>query len=195
MTAETTDAPAAPPGKGKKILKLLGTLIGATALVGAGFGAGYFYFANPLSPNADILALIEKPAEEPQGPEVEMGEDGLPRKAVKPTPEQELFVTSYYTFPEPLTTNLAGSRRFLQMSVGVSTQYDQTVIKNVETHQLALRSDILGVLATFTEEQAATREGREELARAMRDAMNKRLELLEGFGGVEDVFFPSFVLQ
>jgi flagellar FliL protein len=195
MTAQTTDSPVAAPGKGRKILKLLGLLVGATALAGAGFGAGFFYFANPLSPNADILALIEKPAEAPAGPEVEMGEDGLPRKAVKPTPEQELFVTSYYTFPEPLTTNLAGSRRFLQMSVGVSTQYDQTVIKNVETHQLALRSDILGVLATFTEEQAATREGREELARAMREAMNARLELLEGFGGVEDVFFPSFVLQ
>lgn len=195
MTAEATDAPAPPPGKGRKILKIFGLLLGASAMAGAGFGAGYFYFANPLSPNADILALIEKPPEADPGPEAELGEDGLPRKAVKPAPEQELFVTSYYTFPEALTTNLAGSRRFLQLSVGVSTQYDETVIRNVETHQLALRSDVLGVLSGFTEEAANSREGREQLASDMRDAMNRRLEMLEGFGGVENVYFPSFVLQ
>ena len=195
MTAEATDAPAPPPGKGRKILKIFGLLLGATAMAGAGFGAGYFYFANPLSPNADILALIEKPPEADPGPEAELGEDGLPRKMVKPAPEQELFVTSYYTFPEALTTNLAGSRRFLQLSVGVSTQYDETVIRNVETHQLALRSDVLGVLSGFTEEAANSREGREQLANDMREAMNRRLEMLEGFGGVENVYFPSFVLQ
>lgn len=195
MTAEATDAPAPPPGKGRKILKIFGLLLGATAMAGAGFGAGYFYFANPLSPNADILALIEKPPEADPGPEAELGEDGLPRKMVKPAPEQELFVTSYYTFPEALTTNLAGSRRFLQLSVGVSTQYDETVIRNVETHQLALRSDVLGILSGFTEEAANSREGREQLANDMREAMNRRLEMLEGFGGVENVYFPSFVLQ
>lgn len=194
MTDETIDAPPK-PSKGKKIVKILGLFVGAAAMAGAGFGAGFFFFANPLSPNTDVLALIEKPEEKPPETEQVLGEDGLPHKAVKPVPEQELFVTSYYTFPDALTTNLAGSRRFLQLSVGVSTQYDETVIKNVETHQLALRSDILGVLSTFTEEQAASREGRDALAEEMKVAMNKRLEQLEGFGGVENVYFPSFVLQ
>lgn len=195
MTTEATDVPAPSPGKGRKILKILGFILGSAAMAGAGFGAGFFFFANPLSPNQDVLALIERPVEENPQPEAEVGEDGLPRKAVKPAPEQELFVTSYYTFPDPLTTNLAGSRRFLQLSVGVSTQYDETVIKNVETHQLALRSDVLGVLSSFTEEMASSKEGRDKLALDMRDAMNKRLEQLEGFGGVENVYFPSFVLQ
>lgn len=195
MTTEATDPPGKSPGKGRKILKIFGILLGAGLMAGVGFGAGFFYFANPLSPSADILALIEKPEEKPEEQEVIVGEDGQPRKVVKPTPEKELFVTTYYTFPDPLTTNLAGSRRFLQLSVGVSTQYDETVIKNVELHQLALRSDILGVLSSFTEEQAGSKEGRDELALRIQDAMNKRLELLEGFGGVENVFFPSFVLQ
>lgn len=195
MTAEATDVPTAAPGKGKKILKIFGVMIGVLALLGAGFAGGYFFFANPFSPNDDVLALIERPAETEPAQETDIGEDGLPRKKVKPAPEQELFVTSYYTFPDALTTNLAGSRRFLQMSVGVSTQYDETVIKNVEMHQLALRSDILGVLSSFTEEQASSKEGRDVLAGQIRDAMNHRLEELEGFGGVEHVFFPSFVLQ
>lgn len=195
MTAETTDVPAKKRGKGKSILKAFGFLIGTAALVGAGFGGGYFYFANPLSPNQDVLALIEKPKDEAPAEEVVLGEDGKPQRMVKPTPEQELYVTSYYTFPDPLTTNLAESRRFLQLSVGISTQYDASVIKNIETHQLALRSDILAVLASFTEAQAGTKEGRDQLAVNIRDAMNARLEQLEGFGGVENVFFPSFVLQ
>lgn len=195
MTAEATDVPAPAPSKGKKILKILGLLLATAALVGVGFGAGYFYFANPLSPNDDVLALIEKPVEDPPQEEVELGEDGLPKKKVKPAPEKELFVTSYYTFPDALTTNLAESRRFLQISIGISTQYDESVIKNVEAHQLALRSDVLGVLSSFTEEQASSKAGRDALANDIRDAMNRRLEELEGFGGVENVFFPSFVLQ
>ena len=38
------------------------------------------------------------------------------------------------------------SRKFLQISVGVSTQYDDRVMANVEAHQLALRSEILGTM-------------------------------------------------
>jgi flagellar FliL protein len=33
------------------------------------------------------------------------------------------------------------------------------------------------------------------LAAAIRDAINARLTVLENFGGVEDVYFTSFVLQ
>ena len=195
MTAEATDVPAPKAGKGRKILKLLGFLIGGSALVGAGFGAGFFYFANPLSPNQDVLALIEKPADDKATDEVALDENGQPRKKVKPTPEQELFVTSYYTFPDSLTSNLAESRRFLQVSVGVSTQYDETVINNVERHQLALRSEVLGVVSEFSIEDVEGKPGRDALAENIQVAINKKLEDLEGFGGVEGVFFTSFVLQ
>ncbi|MBA4349622.1 MAG: flagellar basal body protein FliL, partial [Rhodobacter sp.] len=37
--------------------------------------------------------------------------------------------------------------------------------------------------------------GRKRLADALKDAVNERLKTLEGFGGVEDVFFPSFMMQ
>jgi flagellar FliL protein len=113
----------------------------------------------------------------------------------RPVPEAEAFVTSYYSFAEPLTTNLAASRRFLQIGITLSTQYDATVMTHVETHKAAIRSDMLAVAGSFTEEQIAGREGREALATALRDAINERLVALEGFGGVEGVFFTSFVLQ
>lgn len=107
----------------------------------------------------------------------------------------DTFVTSYYTFPDNFTTNLKGSKAFLQISVGVSTQYDETVIENVESHQLALRSEVLGTVSEFSVEQIEGKTGRDELAEKIKDAMNERLEELEGFGGVEGVFFTSFVLQ
>ncbi len=195
MTAEATDAPQKTPGKGRKILKFFGYLLGSAILAGAGFGAGFVYFANPLSPNSDVLALIEKPVEHAAEAEVTDEGEPMPKRVPKPVPEQELYVTSYYTFPEALTSNLADSRRFIQISIGISTQYDASVITNVETHTLALKSDILTVLSGFSEEAAGTKEGREKLAVELRDAMNARLEQLEGFGGIEHVYFPSFVLQ
>ena len=64
--------------------------------------------------------------------------------------------------------------------MGVSTQYDDTVMMNVESHQLALRS-ILGVISDFTEEDVKGAL-REKLAFALRDALMSNLrhsEILE----------------
>ena len=187
MSVEVVD-PVAKPGKGKKILGLLGKLVMAVVFGGAGFGAGYVYFANPFSPTQDMLALIE-----PDAPQTD--EHGTPQKVAKELPEEKAFITSYFTFPDPLTSNLRESRAFLQVQVGVSTQYDEQVIKNVETHKLALQSDMLAVIATFTEADLEGTAGRAKLADALKAAINARLEDLEGFGGVEDVFFPSFMMQ
>lgn len=186
MSSETVDVGA--PRKKGRILGLLGKVLMAGVLLGAGFGGGYVYFANPFSPTQDMLRLLE--------PESAAEADGAAReKVAKETPDETLFVTSYFTFPEPITSNLRESRSFLQVQVGVSTQYDAQVITNVETHKLALQSDMLAVIATFSEEDIAGPEGRARLADALKDAINARLERMEGFGGVEDVFFPSFMMQ
>jgi flagellar FliL protein len=197
MAKEPVTADAAPK-KGGGVMRLLKLLLGSAVLVGAGFGGGYFYFANPLSPAQDMLRLIdpaEEAAAEADAHATEGEGEAAPKKLPKPVPEQELFVTSYYSFPDPLTSNLKDSRRFLQVQVGVSTQYDAQVITNVTTHTPALMSDMLAVISTFTEEDLAGTEGRAKLAAALMAAINKRLEKAEGFGGIEDVFFPSFVLQ
>ena len=116
-------------------------------------------------------------------------ENAEPQKVYKDTPSTDTFVTSYYTFPDNFTTNLKASKAFLQVSVGVSTQYDETVIENVELHQLALRSEVLGVVSEFTVEQVEGKTGRDQLADSIKDAINARLEELEGFGGVEGYFY------
>jgi flagellar FliL protein len=191
MSVEVVD-PAMKPGKIRKMIGLLGKLILAAILVGGGFAGGYVYFAKPFSPAQDMLRLIE-PEAAAQADAAATGE--MPEKVAKEMPETDLFVTSYFTFPDALTSNLMNSKSFLQVQVGVSTQYDAQVITNVETHKLALQSDMLAVMATFTAEDLAGTAGRKRLADALKDTVNERLETLEGFGGVEDVFFPSFMMQ
>ena len=87
------------------------------------------------------------------------------------------------------------SRRFLQVGLGVSTQYDDTVMENVEAHQLALRSEILNAISEFSESDIAGKNGREQLAKALTAAINNKLLALEDFGGVTEVHYTSFVLQ
>ena len=172
--------------------------LGPIVLIGIGLGVGAFLFMPTQTPVEQVEELIEKKLQQAgqlPSTEGEGEENAEPQKVYKDTPSTDTFVTSYYTFPDNFTTNLKGSKAFLQVSVGVSTQYDETVIENVELHQLALRSEVLGVVSEFTVEQVEGKTGRDQLADSIKDAINARLEELEGFGGVEGVFFTSFVLQ
>ena len=187
--------------------------LGGVALLGVGLGVGIFMGGSDTDPSSEISQIIEKKenpdadeeaentAEEivEECTEEEKDEEGNcpvgPKKIPKLVPEEELFATTYYEFPGNFTTNLKGSKKFLQISLGVSTQYDEAVMVNVESHQLALRSEILGVMSEFTMEDLAGREGKGQLAVSLKDAINGILEGVEGFGGVENVHFTSFVLQ
>jgi len=177
--------------KGGFLKKAFFMLIFAALLGGGGFAAGLFIAGEQLSPSQEVLRLIEQNSADAQA---EDATDG-PKRIPKELPEKPVFETSYYEFPEPLTTNLKNSRRFVQIGIGLSTQYDATVIQNVETHAMALRSDMLAVLSTFTEEDLEGKEGRDHLAEVLRTTINERLVTLEGFGGIEGIYFPSYVLQ
>jgi flagellar protein FliL len=188
-----------PKKKKGGIVKILIFVLGGLMLVGVGVGGGYVLFGmSAPTPSEEIDMIIERKLQESGQlpmPEDAAGEDAAPARQTKPVEAAPTFVTSYYEFPSEFTTNLNGSRKFLQIGVGVSTQYDATVVANVETHQLALRSEILGTISEFTEEDIAGKDGRDRLAAALRDAINARLTILENFGGVEDVYFTTFMLQ
>jgi flagellar FliL protein len=172
--------------------------LGPIVLLGVGLGAGAFLFMPTQTPVEQVEALIEKKLKQAGQLPSQDGlneEDLEPQKVAKETPVNETFVTSYYTFADNFTTNLNQSKQFLQISVGVSTQYDETVIENVEKHQMAMRSEVLGVMGTYSVDDIDGKVGRDKLANSIKDAINVKLKELEGFGGVEDVYFTSFVLQ
>ena len=190
--AENDAEPKAGGGLVKKLLIFGG---GGLLLVAIGVGAGWLIFGSSQpDPSEEIEEIIERKMQEREAAELEP-DNSTPQKMSKDTPEEEVFETIYHEFPGTFTTNLAGSRKMLQVGIGVSTQYDDTVMMNVEAHQLALRSVILGVISDFTEDGVKGATGRENLSGALRDAINMKLELLENFGGVEEVHFTSFVLQ
>ena len=194
----------------KKKSNLMPIIIGAVGgivLLLAGLGLGFFLFSStPADPSEEVDEIIEK-----SKPEDEEGEEecinpvenaegeiecqGDPEKVALETPETQVFLTTYFEFPGNFTTNLMNSRKFLQISLGVSTQYDDRVMTNVDAHQLALRSEILGAMSEFTEERIQGKKGRHALANALKDIINEKLEKLESFGGIDEVHFTSFVLQ
>lgn len=191
--AESEEEQPAGGGLVKKIAIFGG---GGLLMIGIGVAAGWLIFGNGQpDPSEEIEEIIERKMQEREEAEEMEADNSTPSKQSKAAPEEEVFETIYHEFAGTFTTNLAGSRKMLQVGIGVSTQYDDTVMVNVDSHQLALRSIILGVISDFSEEQVRGGEGRELLADALRDAINAKLEELENFGGVEDVHFTSFVLQ
>ena len=192
----------------RTLLLIMGGVVGGTVLVSLGLGIGYMIFGGSASnPSAEVEQIIERsnpgtqPVEE-QVSEDELAEEGeggseggVPKKVPRLAPGETVFLTTYYEFPGNLTTNLRGSRKFIQLGIAVSTQYDDTVMENVDSHQLALRSEILTAMSAFGEEAVDGVQGRTNLAIAIRDAINTKLEQLEGFGGIEGVHFSNFVIQ
>ena len=185
------------PKKGRGILKILGFVFGGLLLVGAGLGAGFFMFGSSQpDPSEEIEQIIERKmveADEKKAAEEKAAEGES--KVAKETPEIKTFVTTYFEFPGTFTTNLMNSRKFLQVGLGVSTQYDDKVMVNIEAHQLGLRSEILNTISEFSEADIQGKAGREQLAKALTESINQKLVALEDFGGVQEVHFTSFVLQ
>ena len=185
------------PKKSRGILKSLGFVFGGLFLIGAGLGAGFFMFSsNQPDPSEEIEQIIERKMVEAEEKKVadEKADEGE-TKVAKETPEIDTFMTTYFEFPGTFTTNLMNSRKFLQVGLGVSTQYDDTVMENVEAHQLGLRSEILNTISEFPEADIQGKAGRKQLAKALTESINQKLIALEDFGGVQEVHFTSFVLQ
>ena len=190
--------------KKSNLLKIIIFVVGGFLLIAVGLGIGYFIFGGEPEPDpsAEVNQIIEgKEIEKKKAEDVnkegeeEEGEDGIIKKNVKAIPDVDSYETTYFEFPGDFTTNLKGSRKFLQVSVGVSTQYDEKVMEVVDSHQLALRSEILSTISDFTEEDISGSDGKKKLSERLMVVLNKKLESLDEFPGIEDVYFTAFILQ
>jgi flagellar FliL protein len=125
-----------------------------------------------------------KPAADPGGKEL-----------ASPEGEAERWKFNYYALEKPLLSNVSGSRKVMQVTLTVMTHYDERVIKNIKTHELALRAGILDVMRQKTEADLLKPDFRKALAEDLRLVINSLLEKYEGFGGIEEVMFTEFVVQ
>lgn len=110
-------------------------------------------------------------------------------------PDPTKFNASYYPIKESFTANLRDSDSFIQVAIGVSTYYDDHVIQNITRHEMAVRSAVLMTLTNQDTLPMSTPQGKEALRGELKKAINATLKAKEGFGGIDDVYFTSFVVQ
>lgn len=191
------------PEKPAKAKKGKGILVGAVAgvvLVAAGGGATFALVQSGMiggghaEPKEDNTPkLVRKGEEDPFAPKTE-AKEGEGVAEVEGDGGSE-YRTSYFSFTEDFTSNLKNSSALVQISPACSTRRDGRVLMWLKKHELAIRSEVLVVLADTPEEDAFTPEGKQRLEKRLTAAINKVLTQTEGFGGVDAVYFKSFLVQ
>lgn len=193
--SDKPEAEAKPKKKGKGLMVKL--LLGV-ALIGGGAGGAYGMMA------AGIIGGGEHKEEDNSPKLIKKGE--VDPYAVKADKESEgvaevhgeggsKYQTTYYSFAEDFTSNLKNSNALLQVSLAASTRRDGRVVMWMKKHELAIRSAMLGVLADTPEDQVYTLEGKKLLQKRLTAAINQVLTENEGFGGVDAVYFKTFITQ
>lgn len=198
-------------GKNKRLL-----MIGAAALLlGGGGAAAGFFVAGSMTheekgpkedPNKPQFVLKgENPEEianqwiakaQEAGVENQLPAGNKGKGIDLPRPKTPAaYQATYFQIPAPFTSNLADSDAFAQISIAVSTYYDNRVILAIQTHELAIRSAILMMLAQEQEIDLATPEGKEKLQARLVQIINDVLKAKTGYGGVDNVYFTNFVIQ
>jgi len=195
--ADTGDKPA--KGKSPLMMILIVAVLmlavgggGAFALVKMGIigGGGAAKVKEDNSPK-----LIKKGEEDPFAPKAEGGKEGEGGAKEVEGDGGSPYKTSYYTFSEDFTSNLKESSSLVQVSIACSTHRDGRVLMWLKKHELAARSEILQVLADTPETDITTIEGKEKLQKRLTAAINHVLTEEEGFGGIDAVYFKSFIVQ
>ena len=196
MTAEAQAE--APPKKKSGLAK---KLILPLALLAVGGGGVYGAMVAGLlghheeEKKDNTPKLVKKGEEDPFAPKKEGGKEGEGGGAEVEGDGGSAYRTSYYTFTEDFTSNLRQSDALVQISLACSTRRDGRVLLWLKKHELAIRSELLAVLADTPEVDVASIEGKDRLQKRLTAAINKVLTQTEGFGGVDAVYFRSFLVQ
>ena len=118
-----------------------------------------------------------------------------PPKLNKKSPNSPRFDYTSHQLTKEFLVNLTGSRKVMSVQIAIMTRYDERVVENVKKHEFALRSVVMDVMRQTNEADLPKPDFRKDLAIKIRDAMNTLIEKYEDFGGIEDVYFTSFIVQ
>ncbi len=195
MSNEETPQEPAKKKKGGKLKLMLFALV----LLGAGGGGTYAAFAAGMlgahqEKEEDNNPKMVLKGEEDPFPFVSANEDKGAGPIVYGTGGGK-YRTAYYNFSAEFTSNLADGAALVQVGLAASTHYDGRVLMWLNEHETAIRSRILTELAATSEADLASVDGKQELQKRLTKAVNETLEELEGFGGVDNVYFRSFIVQ
>ncbi|MEL6874975.1 MAG: flagellar basal body-associated protein FliL, partial [Pseudomonadota bacterium] len=125
-------------GKMKKIIMLLLVVL----VVGGGGAAGGWFAAGAMGgddgkekvdPDRPKLVLKDGSTVD----DVPAADEKAAKKTGKPT---SAYKVSYHQIEQPFTSNLRNSNSFAQVSLAISTYYDERVVQNILDHEIAIRS-------------------------------------------------------
>ena len=191
------------------IMLVIATLVGGAGAAGGLYAAGFFSHKEEgpkEDPNKPVLVLAGENAEEVAKAHG-MGGAGhgggaaiaghAPGKGIDlPTPTNPTaYQATYFQLQAPFTSNMSDSDAFAQIALAVSTYYDMRVIEAIKTHEMAIRSQVLMLLAQQPEAMLATPDGKKQLQTRIKGVINDVLKQKTGYGGVDNVYFTNFVIQ
>lgn len=192
--SDKKDTPAKPKKRGALKLLVMGVL-----LVGVGAGGVFGLTAagvigsHPAASRESGPQLVLKGEEDPYAPPAPKGQEQA--APLVHGDGGSKFRTAYYTFDEDFTSNLKNSDALIQLSLAASTHRDGRVLMWLDEHKLAIRSKILITLADTPEEDVLSPEGKVHLQQRLTKAVNDVLIQQEGFGGVDNVYFRTLIVQ
>lgn len=200
--SETTDADAPKKKKGG-MMKIILIVVGTLVIFAGGIGGGLYAMQSGLigggghkEPEFERPRLLPKSEEKRAGAGGEgHGEGGGGGAKLPLGAGGDKYASSYFVMEKEFTANLRDSVHFVQLGLAISTPYDERVIESVKTHEIAVRSAVLLALTDATEDQVFSAEGKRKLQVHLVRAINDVLKQKEGFGGVGNVYFTSFVVQ
>ncbi|MCJ2183245.1 flagellar basal body-associated FliL family protein [Novosphingobium sp. 1949] len=188
------DGEEKPKGKGKMGLILIG--VGMLAVGGGGaagammfLGGGHGEVEEPKGPQ-----LIKKGETDPYAPPAAEGEGEGATHEVEGDGGDE-YRTAYYTFKDEFTSNLKDSDSLVQLALACSTRRDGRVLLWLAKHELAIRSNMLAVIADTPEDDMYTIQGKDKLQKRLTKTINDVLKKKEGYGGVDAVYFRTLIIQ
>ncbi|WP_022683762.1 flagellar basal body-associated FliL family protein [Sphingobium bisphenolivorans] len=202
-------------GGGMKMILLIvvAMVVGGAGAAGGLYAAGFFSAKEEgpkEDPNKPVLVLAGESAEEIAkahggGGEGEGHGGGAahpvsghaPGKGIDlPTPSNPAaYQATYFQLQTPFTSNMSDTDAFAQISLAVSTYYDMRVIEAIKTHEMAIRSQVLMMLAEQPVEALSTPQGKRALQGRIKAVINDILKQKTGYGGVDNVYFTNFVIQ
>jgi flagellar FliL protein len=204
MSDKPDDAPKKKKGGLKKML-IMGVAL--LVLVGGGVGAGVYASSAGLIGGGHGAAaaeehgpkLVPKAEQKRAAAGGEGGEGGhgatSSGKSVPSGSGGDQYASNYFAMDPQFTSNLQDSVHVIQVGIAVSTPYDDTVIENLKTNDIAVRSAVLMALGDTPEEQVFTSAGKQQLQGRLTKSINAVLQQKEGFGGISNVYFTNFVVQ
>ena len=200
MSDTPNDAAEAPKKKkGGKLKKLVILLLGLVVVGGGGAAGGLYAMTGSVFGHAQAAE-----EEGPELPELVVREgvsgavaDRARARAERPnaSPDPRVFQATYVPLEGNFTSNLSGGDAFVQIGLGVSTYYGEPITERLAQHNMAIRSAILLTLSEQDPGIITTLQGKEALKQELKNAINSVLTNREGFGGIDDVYFTSFVTQ